>query len=248
MRDVLLEKVFERLLAEGYDKSLQGVIDMLSIYAGDLIERLGMPASRADIQEFVLENEKDWRRVLSFGKLNHLETEGSGRGIIGLVFAIGDHVLKLQRMDGDHKTMGDKFYDALMKDKSIAPYVPMVYDHGVMVVPDPWEPGEITDKIEWHVAELVDTIPHEIMRDMQDVFAAIMMRKNVRDPRTVAREVRESLSEEIARVEEVMRPGNGWLVSLVKAYRRMLDANLSDLHPGNVGFRKNTGQPVFFDA
>ena len=207
MKVTLLENVFKRLLVEinkELDSSLMKVFDALltTKWASDTF-RTG------ELWKFVEINKDSWDRILTFGVPKQLSNQGG----VGLAMSIGpDKVLKLQITGESGKTTGDVFYHALKNNEAIAPYIPMVYENGTMEIPS----SKL--RVEWHVMEKVEVIPDDILKDVEEVFTAIYMRKNVRNPRTIVKQIREAIPEEIEKIESRVRVSKGWLVNLVKSY------------------------------
>lgn len=238
MRDVLLERVCLRLLGEGkgLDPELMKVFDaLLPTGWASATFREG------ELWKFVVDNADAWRRVLEFGTPKALPSQGA----VGLAMSLGDKVLKLQLVGKDLGTTGDVFYDALVSNSAIAPYVPMVYDHGTMEVP-----GTSRIVVEWHVVERVEALPGDLCGEgkAMENIVGMLFDCYLGSEVCTAESVRGELSGDVAEVESRMRLRGPWLENLVKAYGALMAAGLEDLHAGNVGFRRNTGMPVFFDV
>lgn len=140
-------------------------------------------------------------------------------------------------------------------DRSLAKYVPMIYDKGVIKYSND-SGSEI--KLNWILMEKFETLSEDSKYKVETLLLAITMKFSQLKSLTPEEKLKQNkdintYTDSIKKVHDELtselRLKDGWFADLVQGMRELGRKGITDFHPGNIGIRRSgsEGSFVFFD-
>jgi hypothetical protein len=232
----------KRMILHSHEKTLQAGYDKQYLTAG---------AARV----FYLQNRKKFDEITSNAKSFRF----IGAGSFGLVFDLGNWVLKIDKNTGqgtDLKSRESMTVDQLQKNLGAGGAVPMIYDSGTFNFNGLQFFWALMEKFQQLSSVKATPEQGEVIATIEELLRLFSVKlETIGDSEVMAKvtaeEIEKRLGDKISRVADHFRLKQNWATKLMlDMFQLNRDSGFfADFHIGNLGIRRNgaEGYLVFFD-